>query len=188
MAIILGLGVILLVIVAATVSRRTKDERDAVRGGCRGALLASGVPEALLDRSFKDSPLRFLFWSAPRLERATAAGDLVPGLAGLCPLAEQNGEAVIGLLPGSNRFVRFYYEDGNEGDAAIEELGIGYQQFAATILLWFEEADLRDELEDAAVILGFRKTSTLRELLDAEPYDDEAVERFRESLAAVTAS
>lgn len=188
MAIIIGLGVILLAVVAATVSRRTKDERDAVRGGCRGALLASGVPEALLDRSANDSPLRFLFWRTPRLERVTELRNLIPALADLCPLAEENGEAVIGFLPSDNRFIRFYYEDAHQGEAAIEELGVGYQQFAATVLLWFEEAGLRDELEDAAVILGFRKTSTLRELLDAEPYDDEAVERFRESLAAVTAS
>src|SRR4051812_36161092 len=110
------------VILAATLSGRGRRERDAARGGCRDALLASGVPPALLDRSPKDSALRFLSWSTPRLERATAVEDLVPGLAGLCPLAEQNGEAVIGLLPSSNRFVRFYYEDAREGDAAIEEL------------------------------------------------------------------
>lgn len=180
MAAFIGIGVILLVVLAARFSSRAKSERDAGRGSYRDALLASGVPAALLDRSsLKESPLRFLFWSPPNLERAAELVDFVPGPAGLCPLAEENGEAVIGLLPDSNRFVRVYYEDG-----AIEELGTGYQQFAATVLLWFEQASLRDEFEDAAVILGFEKTSTLRSLLDAQPYDEEAVERFRASLAA----
>ena len=178
MAAFIGIGVILLVVLAARFSSRAKSERDAGRGSYRDALLASGVPAALLGRSIKDSPLRFLFWSPPNLERAAELVDFVPGPAGFCPLAEENGEAVIGLLPDSNRFVRVYYEDG-----AIEELGTGYQQFAATVLLWFEQAGLRDEFEDAAVVLGFEKTSTLRNLLDAQPYDEEAVERFRASLA-----
>ena len=57
----------------------------------------------------------------------------VPGLAGFCPLWEQNSEAVIGRLA-DGRFVRFYYEDAsleNPG-AAIEVLGKNYQQFVTS--------------------------------------------------------
>jgi|RhiMetdeSRZDD1v2_1073273.scaffolds.fasta_scaffold00282_33 hypothetical protein len=150
----------------------------------RRVLLAHGVPPALLDSvTAAGSPFRLLAWGTPNLGRARELESLVPALAGICPLAEEDGATVVGFLPASNRFVRYYYEDGRLGDAAIELLGTGYDQFAATILLQFEEAGLGDEFDEAARILAFRQVDELRRLLDTEPYDDEAVELFRTSLA-----
>jgi hypothetical protein len=150
----------------------------------RRVLLAHGVPPALLDSSTASgSPFRLLSWGKPNFQRARALESLAPGLAGICPLAEEDGAAVIGFLPASNQFVRYYYEDGRLGDAAIEILGTGYDQFAATTLLQFEEAGLGDEFDEAARILAFRQVDELRRLLDAEPYDDQAVESFRRLLA-----
>src|SRR5262245_13889501 len=150
----------------------------------RRVLLAHGVPPALLDSATASgSPFRLLSWGAPNFPRANALESLAPGLAGMCPLAEEDGAAIVGFLPASNQFVRYYYEDGRLGDAAIEILGTGYDQFAATILLQFEEAGLGDEFDEAARLLAFRRVDELRRLLDTEPYDDEAVEAFRASLA-----
>jgi hypothetical protein len=74
--------------------------------------------------------------------------------------------------------------------SALESLAPGLagicpfvEEDAATILLQFEEACLRDGFDEAARILDFRQVDELRRLLDAEPYDDEAVEGFRTSLA-----
>src|SRR5262245_45465682 len=150
----------------------------------RRVLLAHGVPPALVDSATAPgSPFRLLSWGNPNFQRASELESLVAALAGICPLAEEDGEAVVGLLPASDRFVRYYYEDRPLGDAAIELLGTGYDQFAATILLQFEEAGLGDEFDEAARVLAFRQVDELRRLLDTEPYDEEAVELFRTSLA-----
>jgi hypothetical protein len=74
-----------------------------------------------------DASRRIVAWILPLAQRPDSyflgPADLeqvAPGLTGLCPLLEQNGEAIIGRLP-DGRFVRYYYEDGSKGDAAIEE-------------------------------------------------------------------
>jgi len=79
-------------------------------------------------------------WSRPRtffLDPEGGAG-LAPSLAGLVPIVEHNGEAIIGVLP-DDRYVRCYYEDLSGGDAAVEELGRGYAQFAMSMLLQVAE-------------------------------------------------
>jgi len=153
----------------------------------RRVLLASGVPSALLDAAATPgSPFRLLSWGIPNLQHMSDVERLAPALAGICPLAEENGEAVIGFVATRNQFVRYHYQDGQLGDVAIEVLGTGYDQFAATILLQFAEAGLGDEFDEAASILAFKQIDELRRLLDADPYDDEAVEHFRTSLAVMS--
>jgi hypothetical protein len=86
-------------------------EADALR------LIARTFAPAWTDLwSGRATPAAFQYssWAKPRtyfigpeeLER------VAPGLTGVCPLMERNGEAIIGWLPGSDRFVEFYYEDG----------------------------------------------------------------------------
>jgi hypothetical protein len=111
----------------------------------------------------------------------------VPGLAGLCPLWEQNGEAVIGRLA-DGRFVRFHYEDARLEDhpsAAIEVLGKNYQQFVTSILLEFADAGLFDEYaQRLADQLDYQHLATLSDLL--RDWTDENGEvqltHFRDSL------
>ena len=86
----------------------------------------------------------------PPNEYFRMAGDLiglVPGAAGLCPLWEVNGEAVVGVLP-NGAYVRIYYEDLGEGDGAIQHLANSYDDFVACLLTrraeagnweWFDE-------------------------------------------------
>jgi hypothetical protein len=150
----------------------------------RATLLKNGVPEALLDAWHdRGSPLRLSSWSKPRFNLAEDLERLVPGLRGLCPMFEQNGEAVVGLLPHDGRFVRYYYEDGLEGDAAIELLGRGYQQFASRVLLFYEEAGLSDLYDELVSLLRFGRAAEFRALLDADPDDDAALEDFLSRLA-----
>ena len=108
----------------------------------RQKLLAAGVPEKAL-RAWHDrsSVLRIAF-TKPNFRFAENVESIVPGLAGLIPIFERDGEALLGYLPNTNRFVQFYYEDGLRGDDAIEVLAVGYQQFAAHILLELEDAGL----------------------------------------------
>jgi hypothetical protein len=72
------------------------------------------------------------------------ASDLiarVPGAAGLCPLWEQHGEAIVGhLLTGV--FVRVYYEDAGRGDDAIERVAGDYGGLVAWVLEQLAEAGL----------------------------------------------
>jgi hypothetical protein len=115
-----------------------------------------------------------------------AAGmvDIAPGLAGLVPLIERNGEAILGWLP-DGRFVQFYYEDGKKGDAAIEVLGRNYQEFVLSLLLELEESAMRDELIEFAATLQFAHTAELVAILDREiaGENDEALSAFRERVA-----
>jgi hypothetical protein len=151
----------------------------------RNLLLAHGIPEAVLDvwrGESSSSPLRTM-WAAPDFRMAKEVEDCVPGLAGLVPIFEQNGEAVVGYLPPGKRFVRVYYEDGALGEEAIEVMGIGYPQFAGKVLLEFEEAGL-EYYSELVTILQFEHGSELRALLDAEAYDDDAMARFHSGLAS----
>ena len=150
----------------------------------RQTLLAHGIPERVLGLwGDERSPLSYFAWGKPNFSLAEELERLAPGLKGLCPVFEQNGEAVIGYLPQSGQFVRYYYEDGREGDAAIELLGLGYQQFAGSILLKFEEAGMSDLFDEVVSILQFKRGTELRALLDADPYDEMALERFHAQLA-----
>ena len=110
-------------------------------------------------------------------------GELLPGLAGLCPLVERNGEAIIGRLP-DGRFVEFYYEDGPEGDRTITVLGRNYQAFVLSLLLEFEECGMRDELVELASALRFAHTAELVTILDREIGGEEALAAFRDRIAA----
>ena len=113
--------------------------------------------------------------------------DGVPGLAGLCPLIEKNGEAIIGWLP-DGRFVQFYYEDGKQGDAAIEVLGRNYQEFVLSVLLGLEYSGMRDELIEFAATLQFAHTAELVTILDREDAGErggeEALSAFRDRIAS----
>ncbi|QDV46752.1 hypothetical protein Enr13x_66610 [Stieleria neptunia] len=104
-------------------------------------------------------------------------------MTGIAAIFEQNGEAVIGYLPRSNEFVRFYYEDGLDGGDAISVLGNGYQQFAASILLEYVESALMDKCLPLSSILGFDATAEFMDILNAEPYDRQAMQSFHASLA-----
>jgi hypothetical protein len=110
----------------------------------------------------------------------------VAGLEGLCPLWEENGEAIIGRLP-DGRFVRFYYEDASEADpdAAIEVLGNNYQQFVTTVLIELSEADLFDKYgQGVADLLRYEHLPALRDLLGdwTEETGEARLAVFRDSL------
>jgi hypothetical protein len=111
--------------------------------------------------------------------------DIAPGLAGLCPLIERNGEAIIGWLP-DGRFVQFYYEDGNQGDAAIKVLGNNYQEFVLSLLLELQESGMRDELIEFAATLQFAHTAELVAILDGEVASagEEGLSAFRRRIAS----
>ena len=124
-------------------------------------LRARGLPAALLDvwagHVAEQLPA---FWARPHtyFKGREALWELAPGLAGLIPIVEQNGEAIIGVLPHEDRYVQCYYEDLRHGDDAIKELGRGYQQFAMTILLRVAEyvpAEEEAEFAEAARLLEF---------------------------------
>jgi hypothetical protein len=107
---------------------------------------------------------------------------VVPGLSRLVPIVEHNGEAIIGVLPDEDRYVRFYYEDGRRGDAAIEELGHGYAQFAVTVLV--EMAEYLEEKEEflaAARLLEFDQAGELWALCEAN--DEEGIAELFARLA-----
>src|SRR5262245_18070138 len=102
------------------VRRRAHSMDQSTPETARRVLLAHGVPPALVDlATAPGSPFRLLSWGNPDFQRASELESLVPALAGICPLAEEDGEAVVGLLPASDRFVRYSYEDRPLGDAAI---------------------------------------------------------------------
>lgn len=86
---------------------------------------------------------------------------LAPAAAGLCPLWEVNGEAIVGVLP-SGSFIRIYYEDLGEGDRAIQHLADSYNDLVEGILTrraeagdweWFDRIAQALEYPDAA---GFK--------------------------------
>ena len=144
----------------------------------KDALIAHGVtPEVLGAWDDPRHPLRSFSWTKPDFELAESLSKLVPGLAEVCPLFEENGEAAIGVLP-SGRFVRYHYEDVEQGDEAIDVLGDNYQQFAAFVLLIAEEAGGSADFPMLVVLLHFMHGPELRRLLDADPYDEEALQAF----------
>jgi hypothetical protein len=126
-------------------------------------------------------------WRQPRVyfEICRELAERVPVLANLCPLYEQNGEAIIGCLNGK-RFIRFYYEDAGLKDptASVSVLGENYQQLVTSVLTELVEAGLWDEFDEVAGLLHYNHTKDLRALLEA--YTDEHGEadlaRFRASL------
>lgn len=126
-------------------------------------------------------------WQQPRnyFEVCHELAERVPALAKLCPLWEQNGEAIIGCL-NSGRFIRFYYEDAGVEDptASISVLGENYQQFVTSLLTELVTAGLWDEYDEVAELLHYNFARELRTVL--ESYTDEHGEadlaRFRASL------
>lgn len=164
--------------------QNNKSKNDMYSESDHTLLLSSGLPASLLQaiREGKlPNPLCHDF-SAPDFELASELRHVMPGLNGLIPIFEQNGEAVIGYLPLSNQFVRCHYEDANSGDAAIELLATGYNQFASRLILDYEAAGLAKYFNSLVNFLHFTCGPELRELLDAEPYNDEAVDRFHAGL------
>jgi hypothetical protein len=144
----------------------------------KDALLALGVtPEVLGAWDDPRHPLRSFSWTKPDFEIAESLSNLVPGLAEWCPLFEENGQAAIGALP-SGQFVRYHYGDVEQGDEAIDVLGDNYQQFAAVVLLSAEEAGGSAEFPLLVALLHFLHGPELRRLLDADPYDEEALQAF----------
>jgi len=144
----------------------------------KDVLVAYGVtPEVLGAWDDPAHPLRAFSWTKPDFEIAESVSKLVPGLAELCPLFEENGEAVIGVLP-SGAFVRYHYEDVEQRDDAIDALGDNYQQFAAFVLLSAEEAGASAEFPMLVALLHFLHGPALRRLLDADPYAEEALQEF----------
>jgi hypothetical protein len=136
--------------------------------------------------SGRDTPQTFRLsaWARPHTYFLGAAEleAAAPGLTGLCPLIERNGEAILGWLP-DGRFVQVYYEDGGQGDAAIEVLGRNYQEFVLFLLLELEDAGLRDEWVEFARVVRFAHMEELVDLLDNEADADEALAAFRDRIA-----
>ena len=153
----------------------TEAERIAI-------LRSAGVPDAIVSRSGSDAH-RLLCFAPPDQHVADLLAAEIPELAGIAAIFLQNGEAVIGYLPSSNAFIRFYYEDGLEGGKAIESLGIGYQQFAASLLLECVESALSDKCLTLSSILEFESTAEFFDILNAEPYDRNAMKTLHSSLA-----
>jgi len=134
----------------------------------------------------RETPETFLLgsWARPRTYFLGAADleSIVPGLSGLCPLVERNGEAILGWLP-DGRFIELYYEDGSKGDDAIAVLGRNYQEFVLSLLLELEDAGLRDEWVELAGALRFAYTAELIRVLEREISGEEALPAFRDRVA-----
>jgi hypothetical protein len=92
---------------------------------------------------------------------------LAPAAAGLCPLWEVNGESIVGMLP-SGAFVRIYYEDLGEGDAAIQHVAADYHGFVTELLTHVAEVGMWDWFERTAAALAYPDAAELRSKLDAE--------------------
>jgi hypothetical protein len=128
------------------------------------------------------------FWQRPTtyLKICHDLAEYVPALAELCPLWEENGEAIVGCLP-DQRFVEFYYEDAGveDAEAAINVLGSNYQQFVTTILTQLEEADLSEYFDEIARLMNYGYTHELRALLDnyTDERGDADLARFREAIS-----
>lgn len=143
-----------------------------------------GFHAQLLDAIAESKPpFQYMSWSKPNFTAAKELERLASELHDMVPIADQNGEAVIAVLSHSDTFIRYYYEDGMLGNSAIEILGRGFQQFAAMILIELEEAGLREQLIEASAIFRFDELSQLLAVLDADPYLDEAVDRYFTELA-----
>jgi hypothetical protein len=126
-------------------------------------------------------------WRQPRayFEICHELAERVPVLTELCPLWEQNGEAIIGHLPGE-RFIRFYYEDAGAEDplASISVLGENYQQFVTSVLIELVEAGLWNKYDEVAGMLHYSYTRELRTILESFTDEDGEADlaRFRASL------
>jgi hypothetical protein len=159
---------------------RPMTEADAVR-------LVARLPAVWSDLwAGRSTPIAFHYssWAKPHayFRGAEQLERLAPGLKGLCPLVERNGEAIIGWLPDSGRFVEFQYEDGSQGDAAITTLGDNYQQFLLSLCLELEEAGMRDEWLELAEAAAFEYAAQLAAALDREPFDEGALDALRDRI------
>jgi hypothetical protein len=127
-------------------------------------------------------------WRQPRVyfEVCHELAKRVPALAELCPLWEQNGEAIVGCLRGA-RFIRFYYEDAGLEDSAasITVLGENYQQFVTSILSELVEAGLWDQYDEVADFMQYKYAKELRTILEAytDEHGEAEIAHFRVSLA-----
>lgn len=150
----------------------------------RLALINHQIPQGVFDLWDKpeESPLRISF-NRPDFTLANELELVIPGLKGFLPLFDQNGDAVIGYIPSQNCYFRYYYEDGNLGDQAIEVLGVGLDQFTSTVILEYEESGLHELFDDLCNALSFTLGAELKNLLEAEPYSEDAVLSFHESLS-----
>ena len=147
-------------------------------------LIAQNFPAVwsdLWDGRTTAAAFKYSGWAKPRnyFVDPDELQERAPGLAGLCPLFERNGDAVIGWLPDRNRFIEFHYEDGDQGDDAIGRLGDNYQQFVFSRLLELEDAGMRDEWLTLADAARFAHTAALVEVLDRSPYDECAIEELK---------
>ena len=147
-------------------------------------LLARSFPAVWLDLwAGRSTPaaIGYSSWAKPHsyFSGSQHLERMVPRLAGLCPLFERNGEAIVGWLPDSDQFIELYYEDARQGNAAVRILGRNYQQFVLSLLLELEDAGMRDEWLELAQAAQFAHTKQLLQLLDQNP-DDEAALRALE--------
>jgi hypothetical protein len=151
------------------------------------ALIQRTLPPVWADLwAGREAPKTFRLnsWGRPRTYFLSAAEleSIVPGLTGLCPLVERNGEAIMGWLP-DGRFVEFYYEDAPKADAAIAVLGRNYEEFVLSLLLELDDAGLRDEWVDFAAALQFSHTAELIAILGRETTGEEALLAFRDRIS-----
>ena len=112
--------------------------------------------------------------------------ERVPDLKSLCPLWQENGEAIIGRLADGS-YVEFYYEDAGleNPETSVRVLGKNYQQFVTTILTRLAEAGLwKEYATEVGNTLEFKHLKELENLLEAwtEEHVDKELDRFRDSL------
>jgi hypothetical protein len=88
--------------------------------------------------------------------------------AGLCPLWEVNGEAVVGVLP-SGEFVQIYYEDLGQGDGAIQHLADTYIEFVEGQLTSCAEAGDWESFDEMATTLSYPGPEALKAKLMEDP-------------------
>lgn len=150
----------------------------------RATLKSAGVPDSIVSEWDAETHRLLCIAYAPSNQHvADLLATEIRELAGVAAIFEQNGEALVGYLPNSNEFIRFYYEDGLEGATAISVLGIGYQQFAASILLEYVESALMDECLPLSSTLEFESATEFMDILHAERYDRDAMKAFHAALA-----
>jgi hypothetical protein len=150
-------------------------------------LLARNFPAVWLDLwAGRKTPaaIGYSQWAKPNnyFSGSQALERMVPRLAGLCPLFERNGEAIVGWLPASNQFVELYYEDVRQGNDAVRVLGRNYQQFLLSLLLELEDAGMRDEWLELAQAAQFAHATELVQLLSQETVDNAALKALEDRI------
>jgi hypothetical protein len=112
---------------------------------------------------------------------------LLPEIAALLPLYEQNGEAIVGRLPGGT-YVRIYYEDARlKQEEAFEPFGNNDQQFATLILTETVEAGFWSDFDELASLLNYQHAQELRAILESthDESRDLLLARFGDSIPSI---